>query len=131
MQWREGAQRLIEDALLRVKEALAADEAQITRAAAGLAAAQDEAKGSAAIAAAAAELQGQLSSLEEAEAEQEYLVSAVLLPGVQELASREAALAEQLVARAAAQQPSAGSEEEDEAGDEPEDPETEVCPVPG
>jgi hypothetical protein len=127
MQWREGAQRLIEDALLRVREALAADEAQVVRAAADLAVARAEADGSAALAAAAAELRAQLAGLEEAEAEQEYLLSAVLLPGVQELSVREAALADQLAARATAPPPGMGGDaDEEEGGDGVGDSDAEV-----
>jgi hypothetical protein len=127
MQWREGAQRLIEDAMLRVREALAADEAQVVRAAADLAVARAEADGSAALAAAAAELRAQLAGLEEAEAEQEYLLSAVLLPGVQELSVREAALADQLAARATAPPPGMGGDaDEEEGGDGVGDSDAEV-----
>jgi uncharacterized protein involved in type VI secretion and phage assembly len=112
MQWREGAQRLIEEALLRVREALAADEAQVDLAAAGLATALECAGSNSAAVAAETALREQLAGLEEAEAEQEYLVSSVLRPGVQELAAREAALNGQLAAILAGPQGGEGSDEE-------------------
>ena len=113
MQWREGAQRLVEDSLLLVKDALIADEAEIGKAAAKLAVAKEEMSCSSAAAVAAAELRSQLLGLEEAEAEQEYLLSAVLRPSLQELVSRETALNDQIAARASAP-PACAPDEEDE-----------------